>query len=146
MKEYRKKPVVVLAKRWYKIGDVPESSIKPYENLFPDWVCNHCGKGVEEHGMCDTLEGFHIVCPGDYIIRGIAGEFYPCKPDIFSKTYESNFGAESVPEINSRYQRIEKLAYQWGSHEISMGRFAEAVYGIVNEERIRRFKLASDTL
>ena len=36
-----------------------------------------------------TLEGDHYASPGDYIIKGINGEFYPCKPDIFAKTYES---------------------------------------------------------
>lgn len=35
-----------------------------------------------------TLEGEHIATEGDYIIRGVHGEFYPCKPDIFAKTYE----------------------------------------------------------
>ncbi|AZS11806.1 hypothetical protein PBI_NINA_52 [Gordonia phage Nina] len=35
-----------------------------------------------------TLEGGHWVSPGDYIIRGVQGEFYPCKPDIFAETYE----------------------------------------------------------
>ncbi len=35
-----------------------------------------------------TLEGIHQITDGDYIIRGVAGEFYPCKPDIFAATYE----------------------------------------------------------
>ena len=35
-----------------------------------------------------TLEGDHHANPGDYIIKGIHGEFYPCKPDIFEKTYD----------------------------------------------------------
>jgi hypothetical protein len=35
-----------------------------------------------------TLEGDHTVTPGDFVIRGVAGEFYPCKPDIFAATYE----------------------------------------------------------
>ncbi len=35
-----------------------------------------------------TLEGDHTALPGDFIIKGIAGEFYPCKPDIFWKTYD----------------------------------------------------------
>lgn len=35
-----------------------------------------------------TMEGEHIASVGDYIIKGVAGEFYPCKPDIFEKTYE----------------------------------------------------------
>lgn len=35
-----------------------------------------------------TLEGGHIASPGDWIIRGVKGEFYPCKPDIFASTYD----------------------------------------------------------
>ena len=38
--------------------------------------------------IISTLEGLHWVDLGDYVIRGVAGEFYPCKPDIFEKTYE----------------------------------------------------------
>ena len=40
------------------------------------------------HGWIATLEGGHIVCPGDWIITGVKGEMYPCKPDIFEATYE----------------------------------------------------------
>ena len=50
--------------------------------------CKHCGKIMHEHGWIDTLEGGHIVCPGDYVITGVKGEHYPCKPDIFDATYE----------------------------------------------------------
>lgn len=45
----------------------------------------------------DTLEG-HIVCPGDWIITGVKGERYPCKPDIFKMTYEPVEAAEARPE------------------------------------------------
>lgn len=41
-----------------------------------------------------TLEGRHIATEGDWIIKGVKGEFYPCKPDIFEKTYESLTGEE----------------------------------------------------
>lgn len=50
--------------------------------------CKHCGRTMHEHGWVDTLEGGHIVCPGDWIITGVQGEHYPCKPDIFAATYE----------------------------------------------------------
>lgn len=50
--------------------------------------CKHCGRVMHVHGWIDTLEGGHIVCPGDIIITGVHGEHYPCKPDIFWKTYE----------------------------------------------------------
>ena len=50
--------------------------------------CCHCLDIMMNHGWIDTLEGGHIVCPGDYIITGVKGEHYPCKPDIFAATYE----------------------------------------------------------
>lgn len=49
--------------------------------------CKHCGQIMHNHGWIDTLDGGHIVCPGDYIITGAAGEHYPIKPSIFLKTY-----------------------------------------------------------
>jgi hypothetical protein len=51
-------------------------------------ACEKCGRRMIDHGWIDTLEGGHIVCPGDWIIRGVKGELYPCKPDIFVATYE----------------------------------------------------------
>ena len=51
-------------------------------------LCGYCNVRMYEHGWIDTLEGGHIVCPGDWIITGIKGEHYPCKPDIFESTYE----------------------------------------------------------
>lgn len=50
--------------------------------------CKHCGQTMHVHGWIDTLEGGHIVCPGDYVITGVKGEHYPCKPDVFAATYE----------------------------------------------------------
>jgi hypothetical protein len=86
--KYRKKPVVIDAWRWWKKGDAPEEArIHPLDADF-DWRCDHCGRLASEHGNCPTLEGYHIVCPGDWIIRGVKGEYYPCKPDIFALTYE----------------------------------------------------------
>lgn len=55
-------------------------------------ACKHCGNTMHDHGWIDTLEGGHIVCPGDFIITGVAGEHYPCKPDIFAMTYEEVTG------------------------------------------------------
>ena len=52
-------------------------------------VCKHCENIMHVHGWIDTLEGGHIVCPGDWIITGVKGEHYPCKPDIFNATYEA---------------------------------------------------------
>lgn len=63
--------------RYFRHPDVPGKS-----------ACKHCGEAMDNHGWIETLEGGHIVCPGDWIIKGVAGEFYPCKPDIFAATYE----------------------------------------------------------
>lgn len=51
-------------------------------------ICKHCNLIMHIHGWIDTLEGGHIVCPADWIITGVKGETYPCKPDIFESTYE----------------------------------------------------------
>lgn len=51
-------------------------------------LCEHCAQRMHVHGWIDTLEGGHNVCPGDWIITGVKGERYPCKPDIFEATYE----------------------------------------------------------
>lgn len=50
--------------------------------------CSHCERLMHDHGWIDTMEGGHIVCPGDWVITGVQGERYPCKPEIFEETYE----------------------------------------------------------
>lgn len=67
-------------------GDIVRYYRKP--NVDGDAACIYCGQIMHKHGCIDTLEGGHIVCPGDWIITGVAGEHYPCKPDIFEMTYE----------------------------------------------------------
>jgi hypothetical protein len=51
-------------------------------------LCVYCGERMHVHGWIDTTEGGHIVCPGDWIITGVQGEVYPCKPGVFDATYE----------------------------------------------------------
>ena len=77
MPMFRKKPVVVEAVRWFKMGDHPEVAA-----LHPN------NPGFEQYGRIKTLEGDQVVSPGDWIIKGVKGEFYPCKPDIFAMTYD----------------------------------------------------------
>ena len=84
MAKYRKKPIVIEAEQWFKYGDHPE-----VEEHYSPHACSICGGLLElNHGWIETLEGGHIVCPGDWIIKGVKGELYPCKPDIFEMTYE----------------------------------------------------------
>jgi hypothetical protein len=72
MARYLKKSVVVDAEQWFKPGDHPAVV---------------CEAGRQDLGYVDTPEGRLRVDPGDWIITGIAGEHYPCKPDIFDKLY-----------------------------------------------------------
>lgn len=78
---YRKKPVVVEAVQW-----TGENHAEMCEFIDPEVFEIIPRVGLVIH----TLEGDHHASPGDYIIKGINGEFYPCKPDIFAKTYESS--------------------------------------------------------
>jgi hypothetical protein len=90
MPKYRKKPVTIEAVQWFKNGDHPKviQYIRYLGSLGVEY-CLKCNRSLKDHGWVDTLEGGHIVCPGDWIITGIKGEMYPCKPDIFSATYDA---------------------------------------------------------
>ncbi len=90
MAKYRKKPVVVEAMRFSELDDVYE-------------LCDWCGGYFQEAPInprsnfedtgptgikIPTIEGVMTAQLDDWIIKGIKGEFYPCKPDIFAATYE----------------------------------------------------------
>lgn len=81
VKAYRKKPVVIEAVKFngWNFGAIN------------DWMFNT--KGIypscfKKNMTIKTLEGNMTASVGDYIIKGVKGEFYPCKPDIFEQTYE----------------------------------------------------------
>ena len=77
---YRKRPVVIEAIRWTgeNFNEIKEFSLDSKSNVWDEagtlWV--------------ETLEGNHVATTGDYIIKGVADELYPCKADIFYQTYE----------------------------------------------------------
>ena len=83
--KYRKKPIEVEAFRY---------GIKPYPDEFYEMLLTEKNimivrpQKTEEYMMIDTPEGVMRANRGDYIIRGIAGEVYPCKADIFEMIYE----------------------------------------------------------
>ena len=84
---YRKIPLIINAYQWDGEFTI---LVKRYPSQrFSTGIkeCVICGKRAVKHGIIDTLEGAHIVCPNDWIVRGLAGEYYPVKPDIFEKTY-----------------------------------------------------------
>ena len=83
--KFRKKPVVIEAVQWWTHGDHPK--VKPVFKCGPDdehWEATT----LTVQGWIPTLEGKMQVTPGDWIITGVKGEHYPCKPDIFALTYE----------------------------------------------------------
>jgi hypothetical protein len=108
--KFRKKPVVIDAYQWWKNGDHPNDDVfRPFEdtgktptepregkivryfrhpNVGGNVVCGECSNIFHVHGWIDALEDGYRVCPGDWIITGVHGERYPCKPDIFEETYE----------------------------------------------------------
>ena len=83
--KYRKKPVVVEAVRWTGENREEIETFCGFDVMF--------GTIYEPTPACaariPTLEGKIYARPGDYIIKGVNGEFYPCKPDVFAKTYEA---------------------------------------------------------
>ena len=80
MAKYRKKPVVIEAIQW--TGDNLNEIIKFMK------FSNRTRTVYRDKIIIYTLEGAMTASIGDYIIKGVSGEFYPCKPDIFEKTYE----------------------------------------------------------
>ena len=113
-KKYRKKPVVIEAMRWDGTASAArpivdwilanggtaryvgkgENHLMRYswecrENVDPrDGQANEALPSAPEFLVIDTLEGAHRQDIHDFTIRGVQGEFYPCKPDIFKETYE----------------------------------------------------------
>ncbi len=91
---FRKKAVIIHAVRW--TGDNLAQIIEFTDGRPPETHGDHAGMKWDEYTALVrteglkifTLEGEHLASIGDWIIRGVKGEFYPCKPDIFALTYE----------------------------------------------------------
>lgn len=91
-RKFRKKPVTIEAMQW---DGTDECAV-----WITAWVLNNegvasyqcadaCdGTANTHHLVIETLEGGMLANAGDWVIRGVAGEFYPCKPEIFAATYE----------------------------------------------------------
>ena len=90
MAKYRKKPVIIEAVQFNGFNK-ENGQVDLSER--PEWLINEFGKKViffdkRNTLTIKTLEGNMIANIGDWIIKGINGEFYPCKPEIFEQTYE----------------------------------------------------------
>lgn len=81
MKKYRKKPVVIEA-------DIFDGTLESAQKI-AKWAGSPFNWTGHQDGLTiPTLEGDMTASKGDYIIKGVKGEFYPCKPDIFEQTYD----------------------------------------------------------
>lgn len=80
--KYIKKPIVIDAIKW------TGNNLQEIESFAVDSTKSDIEEGKETYLYIHTLEGFLKASIGDMIIKGIKGEFYPCKPDIFEATYE----------------------------------------------------------
>lgn len=90
VKNYRKKPVEIQAIKWNGNNLKEIIAFTGRHQSSADWGWTHFEQVVKNNGLkIFTLEGSHMASIGDMIIKGVAGEFYPCKPDIFAKTYEN---------------------------------------------------------
>ena len=77
--KYRKKPVVIEAMEYDGVN---------LRSLAEFMGVKYCTLDRYNNVIIDTLEGTMKASAGDYVIKGVEGEYYPCKPDIFEKTYE----------------------------------------------------------
>lgn len=101
MAKFRKKPIVIEAEQFH-----------PDRKPWPEGVYYAPGKGVRPDYFIDTLEGRHQVSPEDWIITGIEGEKYPCKPNIFKATYDLVETDESIEDYEAR---MRETAVRLGS-------------------------------
>ena len=101
MPKFISKSMIVEAHRWFQNGDHPLDEyergtvnegklVRRYRTPDLDGLdrCKKCGYLMHDHGWIDNHRYGRSVCPGDWIIKGVKGEFYPCKPDVFEQTYE----------------------------------------------------------
>lgn len=89
MSKYRKKPIVIEAFCY---------AIDPRPDWFMDKVTSKYIITFPDHCLINTLEGIMRGEAGDFIIQGVNGEIYPCKPDIFEKSYERSYLEEEKNE------------------------------------------------
>jgi len=84
--KYRKRPVVIEAEQFWPDKKPHPVGVEEYAKSVDEAIGGQ--RNVWYGWRIMTLEGVHQVTPGDWIITGVAGEVYPCKPDIFEQTYD----------------------------------------------------------
>ncbi len=107
--KFRKKPVVINAIEWTGENLKEIIDFTGLHESAKKWTWEEYEAVVKEKGLkIFTLEGTHMATIGDMIIKGVHGEFYPCKPDIFAKTYDRVFEPGICPPPTRR-ETIEAM-------------------------------------
>jgi len=110
--KYRKKPVVIEAIIWTGANLREIIDFTGLHKSAAKWTWEEYVKIVEREGLkIFTLEGPMVASVGDYIIRGVKGEFYACRPDIFAMTYESVEPTTPPQEARDRKDADDIVAY-----------------------------------
>lgn len=134
MDKYRKKPVIIEA--------VQFTGLNPTE--IKDFVGENCEVEIYDNEVTPpvarivihTLEGDMEVGKGDFVIKGVKGEFYPCKPDIFEQTYESAETQQEQQEVDlEKVVMIDNLIMNLVAEGYNDGYKTRPFY----EEVLRRF-------
>ncbi|PCE13279.1 hypothetical protein [Enterococcus faecium] len=124
--KYRKKPVIIEAVQFDR--SKAEKDVAKYYPMVTDLASSTTALGVEEREdrfFISTLDGSMTVIDGDYIIQGVEGEFYPCKPDIFEKTYDV---ASQPPQLNDN----QKIVLEWLKLTAPTGKPMQVVFWMIN--------------
>lgn len=120
-KKFKKNPIIIEAIQWLGNNFEELEEFSSERNI----VSNQDGTLTIE-----TLEGNHIAKKKDWIIRGIKGEIYPCKPDIFEKTYQEikEISKEEVNTlfINSREHKCDRLSFAIGKDIIGVSAYIDS--------------------
>lgn len=124
--KYRKKPVIIEAVQFDR--SKAEEDVAKYYPMVTDLASLTTALGVEEcegRFFISTLERSMTVKDGDYIIQGVEGEFYPCKPDIFEKTYEE---ASQQTQLDDN----QKVVLEWLKQTAPTGKPMQVVFWMMN--------------
>ncbi|MCC9182583.1 hypothetical protein [Mycolicibacterium mageritense] len=109
---FRKKRIEIEAMQWPDDGDDSYAAVCQraaihrwvWDNGGKTWVVTPESDPADVHVVVETLEGQMRISPGDWVIRGVKGEFYPCKPDIFAATYDSANDADHHRGLYRKYE------------------------------------------
>jgi hypothetical protein len=123
--KFRKLPVEIEATQWFKDGD--HQAVRPCD-LQIGYL-----EGIGPYGWLPTLEGGHIVTPGDWIITGVKGEMYPCKPDIFALTYEPAGRAQrhdGDKQLSRKHDFVRSTLAHHGINNVHTALVADLIHGL----------------